>query len=457
MDYKKELVFGSGSLFLLLTSFVGIALLGDPMTYPVLFVAFYSASFLFWGMCVHAVKKMDKEAISLALPFVYATSALCAVLLLCTKTSISTDIYRYLWDGGLTFHHINPYLVTPEHVTLSALRNGGLYTLLDWKNEYTVYPPLSQILFVGAYFLYTIIGIIGAKILFAGGALISWWFSYRMFPQRIFLLMLINPMFLFESFNGGHLDTYVVAALLGVWYFFNLRRYTFSSILLAIAVLIKLYPLLFLPLFAVELWRRQGVLVAVWYSALCLSIIAVFYLPLLPHVPFLVERYVAWVGVMVFNPSAYALLLSFFKPFSLHAEIWASHVSAVGLVCSIGLLALRPLTVERLLLAALAFILFSSVVYAWYTLVALPFVFLLASTNEKLRYLLLYGLAISQFLVSLTYINQIQSLTFLTRVSILQYIAIIEYGTLLIFIILGFTQYTFLSPSFFKTKSPSSY
>ncbi len=453
MVYKKELVLGSAGLFLLLASFVGIAALGDPMKHPVLFVIFYGASFLFWGMCVHSVKKMNERAVSFILPFMYATSALCAVLLLFTKTSISTDIYRYLWDGGLTIHYINPYLVTPEHVSLHALRDGGLYPLLDWKNEYTVYPPLGQILFVGAYFLYTIIGIIGAKILFAGGALISWWFSYRMFSQRVFLLMLINPMFLFESFNGGHLDIYVVAALLGTWYFFTVRRYTFSSICLAAAVLIKLYPLLFLPLFAVELGRRQGLSAAVRYSAICLSIIAVFYLPLLPHVPFLVERYAAWVGVMVFNPSAYALLLSFFKPFSLHAEIWASRVSAVGLVCSIGLLALRPLTVERLLLAALAFILFSSVVYPWYTLVALPFVFLLASTNERLRYPLLYALAVSQFLVSLTYINEVQSIAFVTRVSILQYIAIIEYGTLLIFIILGFTQYTFLSPLFSRTKS----
>ena len=453
MGYKKELVFGSGSLFLLLASFVGIALLGDPMKHPVLFVAFYSASFLFWGMCVHAVKKMDEEAVSFALPFVYATSALCAVLLLCTKTSISTDIYRYVWDGGLTFHQINPYLVTPEHVTLHALRDGGLYPLLDWKSEYTVYPPLSQLLFIGTYFLYTTLGILGAKILFAGGALIAWWFSYRLLSKRVFLLMLVNPLFLFESFNGGHLDTYVVAALLGTWYFFTVRRYTLSSIFLAAAVLIKLYPLLFLPLFVAELWRRQGVIGAARYSALCLSIIAVFYLPLLPHIAFLVERYAAWVGVMVFNPSAYALLLSLFKPFSSHADVWASRASAIGLVCSIGLLARRPLTVERLLLAALAFILFSSVVYPWYTLVALPFVFLLATNTQKLRYPLLYALAIVQFLVSLTYINEIHALSFLTRVSILQYIAIIEYGVLLMFIVLGFMRSTFLSSDFFRAKN----
>ncbi len=417
-------------LLCLLASFFGIALLGDPQANATLFLILYGGSFFFWGLCVYAIRTLEENSLANALLSACIVAGMIAGLLLFTKTTISTDIYRYIWDGGLTLHGINPYLVTPENVSLPALRGSGLFAMLDWKDQYTVYPPLAQLISACGYTLYSTFGIVAAKALFASGALVAWWFFYRLVQPRIFILALLNPMLLFEAYNGGHFDVFVVAALLGVWYFFRKERYYLSSILLAGAILIKLYPLLFLPLFGAELFRRRGWFASVRYSALCLGIVGMFYVPLLPHLLFLFNRYHAWVQEMMFNASAYNLLLHFYSSFTVEPALWALRTSTLLLILAAGFLARRALSPATLLLASLVFLISSSVVYPWYALIALPFVFLLSEKETSFRYPLLYSLALMQFLVSMTYINEILSIPFEIRARLLSGVAVVEYGVL---------------------------
>jgi len=61
---------------------------------------------------------------------------------------VSTDIYRYIWDGRLQGAGISPYLYVPVDSRLARLRDDSIYPNIN-RREYarTIYPPVAQIFF----------------------------------------------------------------------------------------------------------------------------------------------------------------------------------------------------------------------------------------------------------------------------------------------------------------------
>ena len=69
-------------------------------------------------------------------------------LLLLPGTPISTDIFRYIWDGRVQAAGINPYLYLPSDAALTGLRDSAIYPYIN-RADYapTIYPPASQMIF----------------------------------------------------------------------------------------------------------------------------------------------------------------------------------------------------------------------------------------------------------------------------------------------------------------------
>ena len=66
---------------------------------------------------------------------------------------LSDDAYRYVWDGLVQTEGYNPYLHTPDSQELEALRSEHIYDELNSSGVYTVYPPVSQLVFrIGGVF-----------------------------------------------------------------------------------------------------------------------------------------------------------------------------------------------------------------------------------------------------------------------------------------------------------------
>ncbi len=68
--------------------------------------------------------------------------------LLLPGTPVSTDLFRYVWDGRVQAAGINPYLYVPNDAALSSLRDGTIYPFIN-RADYapTMYPPASQVVF----------------------------------------------------------------------------------------------------------------------------------------------------------------------------------------------------------------------------------------------------------------------------------------------------------------------
>lgn len=381
------------------------------------FLIAYAGAFACWGGFVYLLRRVSDERLQHIAPVAYVVAGLIALALLLMPPLMSTDSYRYLWDGGLIWSGINPYTTTPEMLGPSAV-SESLFNKLDWKDQYTVYPPLAQIVFAGAFALYSAFGLWAGKLALASGAVAALWFLYQLVPLRIFLAALFNPLLLFESFNGAHVDAFVIAVLLAAYYFLRTERYITSSVLLASAVLLKLHPIIFVPLFAAEVWRRVGILRAVQYCAVCAAVSIAFFLPLFPYLSFLFERYNDWVREMVFNMNPLLKLVPQWVPITL-------------LGAGVLFASTRRLSPATLLAVALLFIATSPVVYPWYTLVALPFLLLFAAEHER-RYSLLYVCVALQLLFSLTYVNiyLFSAVSFEFRTAVLWWLAVAEYGLL---------------------------
>lgn len=252
------------------------------------------------------------------------------------------DIYRYIWDGAVTSEKLDPFRYGPQTVLkavrdpqLESQRPGlapycaivekrpGLYRVLDIVHfgQYTSpYPPTSQFFFgltVAAMPTDTTADgyLIAMKVMlvsfdFATGVLIVLILWHLGLSHSWALGYLWCPLVIKEVANGGHLDS--IANLFTVAAVFLLVRAAWpdksdeerakstgppalnglstyltswgSGLTLAFAVAAKVYPVVLLPLGAVALFRRTGVVNALTTVAV-FSVASFFFLfPILRHI-----------------------------------------------------------------------------------------------------------------------------------------------------------------------------
>lgn len=176
-----------------------------------------------------------------------------------------SDVWRYVWEGGVQLHGFDPYLLPPAAPELDHLARGALAGVreemnhLDWT---AIYPPLAQLLFRAAAWAWpsplAFKALAGALDL-AGGACLAGVLARRgLHPARL-ALWLLNPLVLVYGAGEGHLDAVLAFALcLGLWCFASHREGR-GFLALGCAALLKWTALPLLPfLLHRGNWRRAG-------------------------------------------------------------------------------------------------------------------------------------------------------------------------------------------------------
>ena len=173
------------------------------------------------------------------------------MILLFTVPALSDDIYRYAWEGYLQTRGINPYLYAPSAPQLLPYRNE-IWHFVNNKEVAAIYPPLSQ--FVNALIYLISSSIPGFKIAFIilDGMVI--WGILKLLQRRSNNLCNIifyawNPLVIVEIAGSGHSDVLAVGLILWSAVLCLSHRPIKSVLLLAGAILSKIYPLLMVPLF----------------------------------------------------------------------------------------------------------------------------------------------------------------------------------------------------------------
>ena len=171
---------------------------------------------------------------------------------------LSTDVYRYAWDGVVQHAHISPYRYVPADPALTFLRapNQDLYDNINRRDyAHTIYPPGAQILFYLVTFLNaSVTGMKTVMILFEGLTLYALLRLMRETGARReqALLYAWCPLLAWEIGCAGHLDS-VAMAFISLALLARFRNQPVATgLFLGLATMTKFYPIVLLP----ALFRR---------------------------------------------------------------------------------------------------------------------------------------------------------------------------------------------------------
>jgi len=208
----------------------------------------------------------------------------------------SNDVYRYLWEGRIQHHGVNPYATPPSDPSLVHLRdaNHGRINHPEWT---AIYGPAAQALFAATTRVSSSPGVWKAVVLcfdFAAIALLTallrtvgrsplWVVGYAW-----------NPLVLWSFAGAAHVDAVVIVALLAALLALERERAILAGVALGAGVLVKATLLVLLPL----LWRPRRRPAAL---AAMVLVVGVGYLPYADAGQGLVESLLRFGTRMRFN------------------------------------------------------------------------------------------------------------------------------------------------------------
>jgi hypothetical protein len=208
---------------------------------------------------------------------IFGVAFLIRLIAISSEPLLSSDIYRYVWDGRVAGHGINPYKYFPAEPALSFLRDTAIYPEINRADyAHTAYPPIAQMFFyavtrLGDKLDVMRLAFIGCEIVIMAALMAI---LTRLKKSRTLIVGYAwHPLAVWETANAGHVDALlsmlaVVALLLLI-----ARKRILGALAVAVAVLVKPYAFALLPAF----WRPWDFRAPI----LCLVLVVLAYLPYL--------------------------------------------------------------------------------------------------------------------------------------------------------------------------------
>ena len=153
---------------------------------------------------------------------IIASPSRCALVVVLAPPYLSSDIYRYVWDGRVIAAGINPYRYVPNDPHLAALRDPEIFPEINRGNyARTIYPPAAQAIF----FLVTRVGesLTVMKLAMVGFEAIAVVLMLRLLtaagrPAAWIAVYAWHPLPLWEFAGSGHIDAAMIAFVaLALW------------------------------------------------------------------------------------------------------------------------------------------------------------------------------------------------------------------------------------------------
>jgi alpha-1,6-mannosyltransferase len=252
---------------------LGIAIF-DPRIHSRVFVACTAVAGVAYLFSLPLLGRVDRKH-SRALALFLVMAALWRIPLLLAPPTLSSDVYRYVWDGRLQHLGYDPYVVVPGDGKYQQLHTAET-RLINHPDVPTPYPAAAEFFFRIVVMVSDSARAMKTAILLCDAALVavllSWLITAHRNPWWV-LAYAWNPLVSIEGAGNGHIDVLGALCLVVAVASLARRRRAMASIALAFAVGIKFLPVILVPLF----WRR----VRIRDAALGAVILAGLYLPFL--------------------------------------------------------------------------------------------------------------------------------------------------------------------------------
>lgn len=199
------------------------------------------------------------------------------VAILAEPPYLSSDVYRYVWDGRVQALGINPYRYIPEDPALSPLRDQAIFPFINRRDfAPTIYPPAAQMFFLvaaklGDSELMMRIALVAceAVALVATSLLLG-----RLGrPQADLALAALHPLAVWEIAGNGHVDALMIAFATLALVAAATSRTILATVLATAGTLVKPVAILLLPVF----WKPWSVRI----PAAAAATVALLYAPYL--------------------------------------------------------------------------------------------------------------------------------------------------------------------------------
>jgi hypothetical protein len=171
---------------------------------------------------------------------------------------LSDDFYRFIWDGRLLASGYHPFAQVPSYYVENNISVPGidqsLYSKLNSKNYFTIYPPVAQFIFwISATCSSSIHGsLLVMKLLvllseIGSIVLICKILDHFKLPSARILIYALNPLVILELMGNVHLEAVMIFFFLLSFHFLVRGKLLPAAFMFAISICVKLIPILFLP------------------------------------------------------------------------------------------------------------------------------------------------------------------------------------------------------------------
>jgi hypothetical protein len=172
--------------------------------------------------------------------------------------TLSTDAYRYVWDARVAQAGISPYAYAPAASELASLRDAEIFPRLNHPTWRTIYPPGAEAFFRAVYRIRPD-SVWAMKLAIGLAELLGLFAVYGLLraggrPLSQAVIYAWNPLVLVEVWGTGHVDGLLVPLVAAAAWLTMRGRHAGAGALLGAGALIKLYPAVLLPLFAIAAW-----------------------------------------------------------------------------------------------------------------------------------------------------------------------------------------------------------
>jgi hypothetical protein len=251
-------------------------------------------------------------------------AAVWQVLFLVQPPGSDDDVHRYVWDGRVQRLGYNPYVVVPNDPALAGLHTPETRTL---NNAYlpSPYPAGAQLFFRGITAIHE--SVFAFKVAFV---LCGWAIVFVLLDilrrngrgEHWVLAYAWHPLLAIEVAGSGHID--ILGALLLLVSFAALTRRwrAIAAVAFALAVAVKLLPIVLLPLY----WKR----VRARDAALAALLFGLIYVPFLGHGKIPLGSLGTYFHSFRFNDPVFAVLEQVMAPkFAVGLAVLAGVLTAV--------------------------------------------------------------------------------------------------------------------------------
>ena len=204
-------------------------------------------------------------------------SALWQLPFLLKPPGADDDIHRYVWDGRVQRLGYNPYIVVPSDPAVAALHTAETRTM-NHPDLPTLYPPVAELFFRAVTAIHESVAAIKVAFVLCDLAIVFVLLDVLRTSGRVAHWVLAyawHPLLATEVAGSGHIDIVGVLLLLISVAALGRRWRTLAAVAFALAVGVKLLPIVLLPLY----WKR----VRIRDAAIGALVLALTYIPFLHH------------------------------------------------------------------------------------------------------------------------------------------------------------------------------